>query len=177
MSCKNCKPCADGRPCRGTQGMQGYGGVRRITNWGAANSGAIKIDDWIASDEKDPAMLATIMEESYFAEQDGIHGYDHLVALGVDLKAGTISKISYLNKVEKLLDEAGSTSALLVVTKVLTSYRKHAIIIGGGAMLAGIALSGGVSMTANKVDDYGHLASVAAIGWGSYTLAKAYGLI
>lgn len=48
---------------------------------------------------------------------------------------------------------------------------------GGGAMIGGLALSGGVSMTSNKMDDYAHVLSLVAMGWGGYTLAKAYGVL
>jgi hypothetical protein len=168
MSCKSCQPCKQGLPCSSQ-------GIRRITNWGSRTLNPI--DAWLAAGGEDHAQLAQIIDESYFAEQDGIHGYDELVALGVDLKAGTISQIEYLNKTEELLKEAGSTSALLDVTTVLTHYRKRAIMIGGGAMIAGIALSGSVSMTNSKTDDYAHMLSLVALGYGSFTLAKAYGVL
>lgn len=188
-NCSDCLPCKQGLPCGGSKGvhgmvgMQGYGGVRRITNWGGSyglsTEGETQIDAWMAADSEDWPKLITLIEETYLAEP-GISDqgtYDQLVINGEVLSEENISKITYLNYAESLLAASNSTAALLVVTKVLTHYRKRAIMMGGGAMLAGIVLSGSVSMTPNKVDDWGHIISVAAMGWGGYTLAKAYGLI
>lgn len=153
--------------------------IHRITNWGTSSTGETQIDAWMAADSEDWSKLITLIEENYLAEP-GISDqatYDQLVINGEALSEEKISKITYLNYAESLLAASNSTGALLIVTKVLTHYRKRAIMMGGGAMLAGIALSGGVSMTDNKVDDYGHIVSIVAMGWGGYTLAKAYGYV
>lgn len=183
-NCSGCAPCLSGLPCgghkapQGMVGYHGYGGIRRITNWGAANTNtATAVNTWIASDEKDLAQLAQIIEQDMLNEGLSADAYDQVVALGQQMIAGTLSKISYLNQVEAIVKPLGSSQALVTVTTVLTHCRKKAIMYGGGAMIGGLALSGGVSMTSNKMDDYAHVLSLVAMGWGGYTLAKAYGVL
>lgn len=183
-NCSDCAPCLSGLPCgghtaaQGMVGMQGYGGVRRITNWGNANmNSTAAISAWIASDSKDLSQLAQIIEQDMLNDSLSIDAYDKVVALGKEMKEGTLSKISYLNQVETILKPLGSSQALVSVTTVLTHCRRKAIMYGGGAMIGGILLSGGVSMTENQMDNYLHILSVLGFGYGGYTLAKAYGVI
>jgi hypothetical protein len=183
-NCSDCLPCKQGLPCggaHGAQGMQGYGGVRRITNWGGSyglsSTGERRIDAWLAAGGENYEELTRIIEENYLAEDTDMAVYDQLVIMGGKLKSSEWSKIQYLNQAELLLRGAKSVDALYDVTIVLNKCRKKALLFGGGAILAGVSLSGGVAMSPNKMDDYGHVVSLGAIGWGSYQLLKAYGII
>ena len=77
-NCSDCLPCKQGLPCGGAKGvhgmvgMQGYGGIRRITNWGGSyglsTEGETQIDAWMAADSEDWPKLITLIEETYLAE-------------------------------------------------------------------------------------------------------------
>ena len=180
--CTDCLPCKQGLPCggaHGATGAQGYMGIRRITNWGTTSTpnGVDPASGWIVSGANDLPALAQIIEQDVLNDGLPIEVYDQIQVLSKQMVDGSISKIAYLNKVEDILKPLGFSTALGSVTTVLTHCRKKAVLYGGGAMLGGLILSGGVSMTASQKDDYAHILSVLAFGYGGFTLAKAYGII
>lgn len=184
-NCSGCAPCLSGLPCgghkapQGMVGYHGYGGIRRITNWGAANNTPNAtlhpVQAWLVAGGEDLPQLVQLIDDEALQNSQASSVLTQIEDLGQQLVDGTLSKISYLNQVHALYKSVGIDP--YVVTTVLTSCRKKALMYGGGAMIGGLVLSGGVSMTANKMDDYAHVFSLVAVGWGGWTLAKAYGLV